>query len=160
MEEKFLFSSNNNLEIMQVCDVLKENNIPFIRKEQGAMAYLNLAYGQAFGGANIFVSEEDFEKAQKLIEFLNFNEDNFEGENTEELSEEDIPEELREVEEESEEKVEENSKDSDQNEEEVIEEKDNKQKNMPKKIIGFTVIAIFAMFVTLVVVELIKMYFR
>ncbi len=152
MEEKFLFSSNNNLEIMQVCDVLKENNIPFIRKEQGAMAYLNLAYGQAFGGANIFVSEEDFDKAQKLIEFINFEEENAEEGNEVELSEEDIPEELREAEEEIEEKMEENSISKE-------EKLQNKTRNLPKLIIGFSVVAIFAMFVALVVVELIKMHY-
>ena len=32
MEEKFLFSSENNLEIIQVCEILKENNIPFKKK--------------------------------------------------------------------------------------------------------------------------------
>ena len=151
MEEKFLFSSNNNLEIMQVCDVLKENNIPFIRKEQGAMAYLNLAYGQAFGGANIFVSEEDFDKAQKLIEFIKFDEKN-EEENVEELSEEDIPEELREIEEDSNGELKENSDNKEENEEKRI-----NQSNLPKKILGFSVIAIFAMFVALIVTELIKM---
>ena len=153
MEEKFLFSSNNNLEIMQVCDVLKENNIPFIRKEQGTLAYLNLAYGQAFGGANIFVSEEDFEKAQKLIEFIKFDEKNVEEENVEELSEEDIPEELREVEEDSNKELEENIDNKEENEE----EKQINQSNLPKKILGFSVIAIFAMFVALIVTELIKM---
>ena len=134
MEEKFLFSSNNNLEIMQVCDVLKENNIPFIRKEQGAMAYLNLASGQAFGGADVFVSEEDFEKAQKLIEFINFDEENVEDGNDVELSEEDIPEELREVEEEEEK---EKSEEKDDNLEEQ-EEQDKPKKNIPKMIIGLT----------------------
>ena len=153
MEEKFLFSNNNNLEIMQVCDVLKENNIHFIRKEQGTLAYLNLAYGQAFGGANIFVSEEDFEKAQKLIEFIKFDEKNVEEENVEELSEEDIPEELREVEEDSNKELEENIDNKEENEE----EKQINQSNLPKKILGFSVIAIFAMFVALIVTELIKM---
>ena len=155
MEEKFLFSSNSNIEIMQVCDILKENNIPYIRKEQGAMAYINLAYGQAFGGASIFVSEEDFEKAMSLIELFNKDEGINEEEEIEELAEEDIPEELREDEEENEEKVEENSENNEQNEEEI-----SNSRNIPKMIIGGTIVAIFAMVVTLVVVELVKMLFN
>lgn len=88
MEEKEVFSSNDEFLIMQACTILKENGIPYIRKDDGAGSYINVTYGQnTILEKKIIVSDADFEKARELISFLN-----------EENEIDDIPEELKEVE--------------------------------------------------------------
>lgn len=72
MEEKEvveieLFSSSNEYEINQICSVLTENNIPFIRKNDGSGSYMNLYMGQSIQEKRILVNKKDYEKAMELI---------------------------------------------------------------------------------------------
>lgn len=68
--DKLLFSSTNPFYIQQVCQVLTENNIPFIKKELGGGDYLNITMGLSFQGSKIYVSNENFDTAMNLIDFL------------------------------------------------------------------------------------------
>ena len=72
MEEKLIYSSSNALEADYICSVLKENNVTFVKRTEGAGDYLKIATGNLFSNATkIFVSDEDYEKAKELIENIN-----------------------------------------------------------------------------------------
>ena len=93
MEEKKLFEDSDEFLVKQIETILNENNIPYSRRDEGAGSYIGVTYGQSFGLSKaIYVSNEDFEKAQNAIEI--FNEQDFEEEIPEELKE--TPEELEE----------------------------------------------------------------
>ena len=101
MEEKKLFEDNDEFLVKQIESILIENNIPFIRKDEGAGSYMNVAYGQSFGLSKaIYVSNEDYEKAQNAIQI--FNEQDFDDE--------ELPEELKETQEELDEDLKTNQK--------------------------------------------------
>ena len=65
-----IFSSANEYEINEVCAILTENNIPYIRKNDGSGSYMNLYMGQSIQEKRIFVSIEDYNRALELISFL------------------------------------------------------------------------------------------
>ena len=101
MEEKKLFEDSDEILVKQIERILKENNIPYVRRDEGLGSYMNVTFGQSFGLSKaIYVSNEDLEKAQNAIEV--FNEQDF--------SEEDIPQELKETQEELEEDIRVNEK--------------------------------------------------
>ena len=88
MEEKKLFEDSDEFLVKQIENILKENDIPYSRRDEGAGSYIGVNYGQSFGLAkSIYVSSEDFEKAQNAIQI--FNEQDF--------KEEDVPDELKET---------------------------------------------------------------
>lgn len=62
-----LFSSQNEYEINEVCAILTENNIPYIRKNDGSGSYMNLYMGQSIQEKRVFVSKEDYDKSLELI---------------------------------------------------------------------------------------------
>ena len=62
-----IFSSSNEYEIAQVCSILSDNNIPFIRKDYGSGSYMNIYFGQSIQDKKIFVNEDCHEKALELI---------------------------------------------------------------------------------------------
>ena len=100
MEEKLVFSSMDTVEIDYICSVLKENNIPFVKKTQGAGDYFVIAAGNLFNNdIKIFVSEEDFERASELIQVVNNA--------NEAIETEEMPEELKDISPEEEKEVEE-----------------------------------------------------
>ena len=114
MEEKKIFEDSDEFLVKQIEAILKENNIPYSKRDEGAGSYINVTYGQSFGLAkSIYVSSEDFEKAQNAIQI--FNEQDFE--------EEDIPDELKETPEDIEEDL-----------------KANKKYGIPKKIFKILII--------------------
>ena len=89
MEEKELFRTTENFMVLQICKILEENNIPYVRRNDGVSSYLNIAWGSNNGETKIFVSSEDYERAVSLIQVLtptNIEEENYE-----------IPEELKEI---------------------------------------------------------------
>ena len=101
MKEKKLFEDNDEFLVKQIESILKENGIPYIRKDEGIGSYMNVTYGQSFGlSKSIYVSDENFEKAQNAIQI--FNEQDFEDEA--------IPDELKESQEELEEDLKSNQK--------------------------------------------------
>ena len=83
MEEKLIFECNDEIVMQQACELLKDNNINFIRKDEGSGSYLNITMGTSYNEKRLYVIETDFEKATKLI-------DEFCGQDVE------IPEELKE----------------------------------------------------------------
>ena len=62
-----IFSSTNEYEVNKVCAILTENNIPFIRKNDGSGSYMNLYMGQSIQEKRILVSKENYEKSLELI---------------------------------------------------------------------------------------------
>lgn len=87
MEEKEVFSSTDEFVVSRLCAIFKDQGIPYIRKDGGAGSYLSIAYGQdTLSQKKIFVSQEDYERARELIEFLEVEE---------EKNEEDIPKALK-----------------------------------------------------------------
>lgn len=49
-------------------NILKENEIPFICKQQGAGGYIKIAMGSLFATDTIYVNPENAEKAKELYE--------------------------------------------------------------------------------------------
>lgn len=73
-EEILLFSSLNDYQINEVCAILTENNIPFIRKDDGVGSYMNLYMGHSYQEKSVFVSKKDYDKALELISVITTNE--------------------------------------------------------------------------------------
>ena len=88
-----IFSSLDEHEINQVCSILGNNNIPFIRKDSGSGSYMNIYFGQSIQEKKIFVHEDCSDKALELISTIfsntNFTEDVQEAEEVEETEEND-----------------------------------------------------------------------
>ena len=66
-KEVELFSSIIEDEIKQVCSLLEDNKIPFVRRDYGSGSYMNLYYGQSFQEKKIFVNEKDYHKALEIV---------------------------------------------------------------------------------------------
>lgn len=82
MEEKLLYSSTDSVKADYICSVLKENNIPFVKKMEGAGEYLNITTGNLLNNSiEILVSEEDYNKADELLKNINETTDNTQTEN-------------------------------------------------------------------------------
>ena len=64
-KEVELFSSIIEDEVKQVCSLLKDNQIPFVRRDYGSGSYMNLYYGQSFQEKKIF--------RLKILQFLLVN---------------------------------------------------------------------------------------
>lgn len=82
-----IFSSTNEYEINQVCAILKDNDIPFIRKDYGSGSYMNIYFGQSIQEKKIFVNEDCSDKAVELISTI-FPDENSSEEYIQELEEE------------------------------------------------------------------------
>ena len=75
MVEKEVFSSTDEFMVSRICTVFKEKEIPFVRKDGGAVSYLSIEYGQdMLSQKMIFVDQKDYERARKLLEFLDIEE--------------------------------------------------------------------------------------
>lgn len=85
-EEILLFSSLNDYQINEICAILTENNIPFIRKDDGVGSYMNLYMGHSYQEKSVFVSKKDYNKALELISVITTNneDETFEEEQQEE----------------------------------------------------------------------------
>ena len=92
MEEK-LVSVNNDYLLNQVKDLLKENGIVYVIRTEGTGSYRRIAFGATSAMTTVYVSNEDLEKALKVIEII----DGING-NDKDLSDI-IPDELKEFEE-------------------------------------------------------------
>lgn len=79
-----IFTSSNEYEINQVCAILTDNNIPFVRKDDGSGSYINIYMGQSFQEKRIFVSKRDYNKSLELISVFTSNDINTEEEQVEE----------------------------------------------------------------------------
>ena len=75
MVEKEVFSSTDEFIVSRICTVFKEKGIPFVRKDGGAGSYLSIAYGQdMLSKKKVFVSQENYEIARELLEFIDIDE--------------------------------------------------------------------------------------
>ena len=75
MVEKEVFSSTDEFIVSRICTVFKEKEIPFVRKDGGAVSYLSIEYGQdMLSQKMIFVDQKDYERARKILEFLDIEE--------------------------------------------------------------------------------------
>lgn len=81
-----IFSSSNEYEINQVCSILNDNNIPFIRKDYGSGSYMNIYFGQSIQDKKVFVNEDYYNKALELISAI-FSNANSAEEDIQELEE-------------------------------------------------------------------------
>lgn len=128
MEEKELICCNDEVLSLQICSILEQNNIPYVKRDEGANAYLRVSMGKSFGPTHFFVSNEYFEKAKELIAVL--DEEDFS--NT-------IPDELKES-------------PNDNNEESM------KKYEIPKKIIGYMTLGLFVIFLVVLVVQVVMQF--
>ena len=131
MEEKKLFEDSDEFLVKQIENILKENDTPYVKRYEGAGSYMNVIFGQSFGlGKSIYVSSENFEKAQNAIQV--FNEQDFE--------EEEIPEELK------------------QTQEDIDDElKANKKYGVPKKILKTFIVLNLGVFIIALIIRFIIM---
>ena len=60
-------------------DMLRENEIPFVCRQQGAAGYLKILTGGLLAADSIYVNERDYERARELYEIY------VEGENYSEV---------------------------------------------------------------------------
>lgn len=71
-KEILLFNSTDEYTIEQICIILKNNDIAFIKKDDGSGAYMKVSMGQNYQDKKIFVSSNDYEKAMELTKkFIN-----------------------------------------------------------------------------------------
>lgn len=62
----------NEVEAWFIIDLLKNNNIPCLKKEREAGEYLKINMGYSVFGANIYVNEENCSAAEELINGLSY----------------------------------------------------------------------------------------
>lgn len=62
-----LFSSVDENEINQICGILENNNIPFVKKIDGSGSYMNLYMGQSIQEKRIFINKGNYENSLELI---------------------------------------------------------------------------------------------
>lgn len=130
MEEKELFKSSEEILILQICQILKENNIAYVKRYEGIGSYLNMVCGANQRATTIYVSSEEYDKAINLIEILN-------NENVEYESDE-IPEELKEI-----------------VDEEEMKEEINKYKNLKKTLYIWAPVTMLAIAIVAIIIGVI-----
>ena len=75
MIEKEIFSSTDESVVSRLCEIFNDQRISFSRKDGGTDSYLNIVNGEEIlSQKKIFVSQEDYEKARELLEFLDIDE--------------------------------------------------------------------------------------
>lgn len=116
-----VYSSMNEYEVNQVAEILTENSIPFIRKEEGSGAYMSLYMGQSIQEKKIYVAAKDLDKALELIS-------GFISNDTEKIENETFDEEDDEI--------------SDDFEEEKQNKNSSKKYVMIRRIVGASILAI------------------
>ncbi len=89
MEDVELYSSAIEYEINQICSILEDNKIPFIRKDYGSGSYMNLYYGHSIQEKKIFVHRKDYEKAMEIVANLSSTISNTDAQQIEQNIEED-----------------------------------------------------------------------
>lgn len=75
MEEKEIFTSTDESVVSRLCEIFNDQRISFSRKDGGTESYLNIVNGEGIlSQKKIFVNQEDYERARKLMEFLDIDE--------------------------------------------------------------------------------------
>lgn len=65
-----IYTTKNHLETQKILDALAEAKIPVYAQEQGAGQYTQIITGMRFIEKELYVAEEDVEKASLLIHYL------------------------------------------------------------------------------------------
>ena len=63
-----LITVRNSYELGIVESILKDNEIPYIPKEEGASGYLRITTGGVFNSVDIMVEQTQYQKAKDLVE--------------------------------------------------------------------------------------------
>lgn len=72
MSERLLYTSSNNIYTEQICQMLDENKIPYIKRDDGIGQYSRIAMGTSTYSQNIYVDDTDFDKANNIVQiFIN-----------------------------------------------------------------------------------------
>lgn len=61
---------DNNFDLELITNLLKENNIPYILKDNGTGGYMRIIAGSSIFGTDILVEESFFEKAYEILESI------------------------------------------------------------------------------------------
>ena len=67
METVKIYNASDSLEANRIIEILKENDITAYSIESGSGSYLAIQQGFSVFGQDIYVTEEDKEKAQEII---------------------------------------------------------------------------------------------
>ena len=67
METVKIYNAGDSLEANRIVEILKENDITAYSIESGSGSYLAIQQGFSVFGQDIYVTEEDKEKAQEII---------------------------------------------------------------------------------------------
>lgn len=62
-----IFNSGNVLQTQMIQEMMKEHGIACVKKDIGAGRYMTIATGMSVSGADIYVSEEEAQRATELI---------------------------------------------------------------------------------------------
>lgn len=62
-----LRTTNNNIELNIIKEVLEQNEIPYIVKDHGIGGYMRIISGDSIYGTDILVEESQIERAESLI---------------------------------------------------------------------------------------------
>ncbi|MDL2310659.1 DUF2007 domain-containing protein [Peptostreptococcaceae bacterium OttesenSCG-928-C18] len=72
INKKLLLETVDEFVYLTVIQILKENNVPYIVKDDETGGYMKIIAGFSIYNKEVFVSKEDYERAYKLVEnFIN-----------------------------------------------------------------------------------------
>jgi len=83
---KLLTHVDSEIEVSMIKGLFEDNNITLLIEKKGTGAYLNVHSGFNFQGSDIYVAEDDYEKAIELLQVI--RQDNTEGVQSEDWVEE------------------------------------------------------------------------
>lgn len=67
---KLLTHADSEIEISMIKGLFEDNGITLLIEKKGTGAYLNVHSGFNFQGSDIYVSEDDYEKAVELLQVI------------------------------------------------------------------------------------------
>lgn len=91
LEEVEIFSSTDDFIVSQVCAVLEKNDIKYIKEDDGIGGYHNIYFGKSYETKRVIIAKENYDKAMTLINNI--------IETGADITEEELPEELRDIDE-------------------------------------------------------------
>lgn len=68
-----LRSVTNEIELAIIKEILDDNNIPYIIKDQGPGGHMRIISGGSIFGTDVMVEEDDFESANSLLESISMD---------------------------------------------------------------------------------------
>lgn len=72
--EKQLYATSDELLINQIASMLTEYEIPFVKRTMGSGAYMSIYMGHTIQEKAIYVNEQEYKKANDLIQSIVLNE--------------------------------------------------------------------------------------